>query len=507
MTLSVDMPDAPAGHTAPPAAGPAPGPQPRPAAPPGAPGAPGALAGPAAAAERLAPRAGLALQLQAAVLSHAGSAAAATAFATELALALGCSRVSLGFVRRHQVRLVAVSHGADGELQGEAHDPVAAAMDEALEQGISLAVPVAAEAASAIRLAHLALLRRQGGAVATIPLIHLQDSVGAVTLEWPQRPPGFEPLVAELEHLVSLVGPVLHLLQERETPWLQRSWATAHRQWQQLRSPAGMRLRRALGLAGLVLLALCLVPVAQRVGGQARVEGEAQRALVAPVDGFLKSVAVRPGDPVRAGQVLVELAEQDLQLERRKWASEQAQQESAYATALARSERPAMVIALAKADEARARLGMIDAQLARARIVAPFDGVVLAGDLAQNLGAPVERGQLLLTLAPGQRHRVVVQVDEREISQVQVGQTGVLALSSLPWESLPIQVQRITPMARSVDGANVFEVEAQVSARPDQLRPGQQGVARIEVGRQPLALSWWRRLGNTLRLVAWRWLA
>ena len=41
--------------------------------------------------------------------------------------------------------------------------------------------------------------------------------------------------------------------------------------------------------------------------GIARVEGLQQRTLVAPMDGFLKTVNVRPGDAVRRGQVLLEL--------------------------------------------------------------------------------------------------------------------------------------------------------------------------------------------------------
>jgi multidrug resistance efflux pump len=44
---------------------------------------------------------------------------------------------------------------------------------------------------------------------------------------------------------------------------------------------------------------------------------------------------VRPGDLVKAGQVLAELAEQDLQLEHNRWASELAQHENAYAAAMA----------------------------------------------------------------------------------------------------------------------------------------------------------------------------
>lgn len=451
-------------------------------------------------------RVGLALQLQAAVLSHGRSAPAATAFATELALAFGCTRVSVGFVEQQHARLCAVSHGGHGDLHGDAYDDIAAAMDEALAQGISVAVPSPGPSASAIRLAHLALAQRQGAAVATVPLVHLHDSVGAVTLEWSQRPAGFDALVAELEHLVSLIGPVLHLMHLHDTPWLQRSRSELARQWQRLKSPAGARLRLGLGAAALALLALLLLPVGQRVGGQARVEGEAQRTLVAPVDGYLKAVMVRPGDRVQTGQVLIELAEQDLQLEHRKWTSELSQQDSAHAMALARADRAAMVMALAKADEARARLGMIDAQLARSRIVAPFDGVVLQGDLSQGLGAPVERGKVLMTVAPGERHRVLIEVDERDIGRVRVGQTGVLALSSLPWESLALRVRRVTPIARSVDGGNVFEVEAQVTAHPDQVRPGLQGVAKIDVGRQSLAAAAWARLGNTLRLSAWRWL-
>lgn len=467
-----------------------------------APSQPGDLDG----ADPHTPHPGLALKLQATVLSHARCAPAATAFASELAAAFGCTQVTVGFVLNGYARLAAVSHGGDARLHGEAFDPIAAAMDEALEQGTSIALPVLADAASAIRLAHAKLAQRQGGAVASIPMVYLHDGVGAVTLEWAARPSGFELVVAELEHLVSLVGPVLHLMHLREAPWRVRALRTLSRGWQRLKSPAGARLRLALVAAAVALGALLLVPVDYRVGGKARIEGEAQRALVAPVDGFLKSAAVRPGDRVKQGQVLIELADQDLLLEHRKWASEQSQQESAYATALARSERSAMVIALAKADEARARLGMIEAQLERARIAAPFDGIVLQGDLSQGLGAPVERGKVLMTLAPGERHRVVVEVDERDIADVRVGQAGSLSLSALPWDALPIRVKRVTPIAKSVDGANVFEVETEVTAGPDRIRPGLEGVAKIEVGRQTLAWACFHRLGDWLRLSVWSWL-
>lgn len=145
-------------------------------------------------------------------------------------------------------------------------------------------------------------------------------------------------------------------------------------------------------------------------------------------------------------------------------------------------------------------------QLGRTRIEAPFDGVVIRGDLSQSLGSPVQRGDVLLTVAPRERFRVIVEVDERDIGRVRVGQPGSLALSALPWDTLAVKVTRVTPMANAVEGRNVFEVEAALDAQPDTLRPGLRGVARIAVGREPLLWAWTHRLTEWLRLGVWSWL-
>ena len=455
---------------------------------------------------------GIALSLQAIVLQHADSVRASTAFASEMASAFSCGRVTVGFVQRGFTRLAAVSNGSDETLVGEVFDPIVAAMDEAVEQGASVHVPMHSEpgganprAGSVIRLAHGRLLQRQGGAVASIPIVHLDEVVGAVTFEWAHRPPGFELVVDALEHIVSLIGPVLHLMHSGEAPWHERALAALRRAWQRLRAPEAQRTRFIAGGAALLLLGVLAVPLEYRVGGHARIEGEQQRAIVAPADGYLKVAHVRPGDRVKQGQLMVEMADQDLSLERRKWTSELGQQESAYATALTKSDRSAMVIAQSRADEARAHLGLIEAELARSRIVAPFDGVVIQGDLSQNLGSPVERGKTLMLLAPGEKYRVVVDVDERDIGAVRVGQTGSLALSALPWDTLPITVSRVTPIAKAVDGNNVFEVETEVAAGAQPMRPGLEGVAKIGVGRRPLAWAWFHRVADWARMTLWAW--
>lgn len=446
----------------------------------------------------------LALSLQATVLSHARLREAATALASEIASARGCSRVSVGFVVNGFTALVAVSHGGNEGLGGRAFASLAAAMDEAVAQGASVRWP--ADGAPAIRLAHSRLATGSVGGAATVPIVYIGEAVGAVTCEWSACPPGFPLLVQELENLVSLAGPVLYLMHQREAPLGRRLADVLRRSGRRLRSPDGARTRIALALASLAVLALLALPVAHRVGGRAQIEGEQQRALVAPVDGFLKAAHARPGDRVKAGQLLVEMADQDLALQRRKWASDLGQQENAYASAVARADRAAMVIALARADEARAHLELVEAELARSRILAPFDGIVVDGDLSQSLGAPVERGKPLMVMAPLERYRVVVQVDERDIADVKTGQQGTLALSALPWDTLPIRVTRITPVAHAVEGRNVFDVETDIAADAARIRPGLEGVAKITVGEAPLAWVWSHRLVDWVRLTVWGWL-
>ena len=246
-------------------------------------------------------------------------------------------------------------------------------------------------------------------------------------------------------------------------------------------------------------------PAALQLSGQARLEGAVQRVLSVPADGFVQQVHARPGDSVRAGQVLVELADQDLQLERQRWQSQLAQHQDAWATANARADRAQLVQNQSRADEAQAQLDLVEARLQRGRLVAPFDGLVVQGDLSQQLGAPVRQGDALMTLAPSDRFRVIVEVDERDIAQIRLGQTGTVVLTALPWQALALQVTRISPVARPVEGRNVFEVEAALQERPADLRPGLQGHARIDAGRASNGWRWTRRLVESARVGFWAW--
>ncbi len=344
-----------------------------------------------------------------------------------------------------------------------------------------------------------------GMSVATIPLVHQGRAFGAVTLLRTGVLSFDQNEIAQCEKISLTIGPLLQLKRDADRPWWHRLLGTLLEAARTLTGPGNLGVKAGAG-AGLVALAiLALVPMSYRVGAPARVEGAIQRVLVAPADGFLRELHVRPGDHVTQGQVLAELGQDDLRLEQRKWGSELAQHENTAAAALARSDRAQYVISQARAEEARAQLDLASQQLERARIVAPFAGVVIAGDLTQSLGAPVQRGETLLTIAPDQQFRLLIEVDERDITDVGMAANGSLVLGALIGRSLPFEVVRMTPMASNRDGRNFFEVEGRFSGTPTDLRPGLQGVAKIDAGQRSLAWSWTHRFFDWLRLTLWSW--
>lgn len=485
---------------------------------PATPRAPAVQATAAAPAVPPVPVASWALDLHAAMLEPLRLQASAIAGVCALARAVGARRVLLGWLQPGgELKVLARSDGQwvapiDQALPaGAPEDPMLACLAECVDQQGTVHWPLPAGDEPArmprITVAHRACHAASGDALLSLPLVHADRVLGALTLCWPDAAQRDGHELASLEHLAAWMAPVLVLLLVQDEPWYRRLWQQLQAWVQSDEQPERRRWRLWMPAALTACLLVVAWPGTWHVGGQARLEGEVQRVLAAPADGFIQQVHVRPGDAVKAGQPLLELADRDLQLERQRWQSQLAQHWEGHAAAQARADRAALAQHQARADEAQAQLDLVEEKLARSRLVAPFDGVVVQGDLAQQLGAPVKQGAELLTLAPQGAYRVIIEVDERDVAELRLGQTGTLALSALPWQTAPVQVTRISPVAKAVEGRNVFEVEAALSAAQPQARPGLQGQARIAVDQAPLGWQLVRRLAGSARMLWWRVMA
>ena len=445
------------------------------------------------------------LELQAAVLSRRRFDEAAATFVTHLAQLFGFERACVGFVDDGYARVVAISHGAALDAAQDHSREVAAAMDEAIDQATTVCYPPPPSVRPCITLCHAALARRHGSATCSIPIVDLGLIVGAVTVEIAGDQTLSRADTEMCEHLVSLVGPILALKRHNEQSFWARGRQSLRAGFARLTGSGDWKLKLAATVASLLVAVVFFLPAPYYVTAPARLEGSVQRALVAATDGFVQQVSVRPGDAVKQGQVLAELAQHDLLLERSKWESELAQQVNAYGTALARADRPLLMVNHAKAAEARAQLELIEQQIERAQLRAPFDGIVISGDLTQSLGAPVRRGDTLLVVAPHDRYRLIVEVDERDIVDIKAGAAGRIALAALPAQPFSFRVQRLTPLSATRDGRHFFEVEGKLDASVAALRPGLQGIARIEAEPRPLASRVFGRALIWLELRLWSW--
>jgi RND family efflux transporter MFP subunit len=447
------------------------------------------------------------LDLVASALGHERFFGAATAFVTTLATRLACDRVSIGFLKRGRMHPRAVSHSAHFITQTNLVQAIGAAMDEALDQGATVAYPPRPGGEARVVRAHAELARQsRAGTICTVLLAEGREFVGALTLERPADRP-FDPATVEFcEALASVAGPVLEV-QRRDDRWLAVKAAEAG--WRQIRNLVGPRhAALKLSVIGLAAVAgyLAFAQGDYRVSAKSVMEARTRRAAVAPFNGYIREAPVRAGDVVRQGQVLVTLDDRELQLERLRLLSQAEQLVKQRDQAMARREAAGVQISTAQIEQVRAQLALLDDQLSRTRVVAPFDGSVVTGDLSQSLGAPVERGSVLFEIAPLADYRLVLQVDERDIGDVAVGQRGELLLTAWPADTVAFTVETITPVSTAREGRNYFRVEAKLDQIPDRLRPGMEGVGKIVAGRQHLAWIWSRQAIDWVRLKIWAWL-
>jgi RND family efflux transporter MFP subunit len=449
-----------------------------------------------------------ALDLVATLLEQPRFSDSATAFVTELAAQLGCDRVSLGILDGKRIKLRAVSHSAQFEQRANLLRAVEGAMEESVDQAETVVFPPEQDARPVVARAHEALLHEsEAGSAATFPLLHGEQVVGALTLE---RAKGYRFDVPTLEvcaAVASVAGPIIELKRGNEVSLPVHAGRSAKGLWEKLvgAGHAGLKLG-VLGLAALAaFLAVATGPY--RVSGNATIEGAVQRAITAPINGYVKEAPLRAGDKVTKGQIIGRFDDRDLRLERVKLASQREQYIRQYREAMANHERAQAEIVSSQIAQSEAQLALVDEQLARTLMVAPFDGLIVSGDLSQSLGSPVERGQVLFEIAPLNDYRVALQIDERDISQVAVGQSGQLTVASIPGKRFAFTVSKITPVNTAKEGRNFFRVEATLAQTPGpRLRPGMEGVGKITIDDRKLVWIWTHSFTDWVRLWLWSWM-
>jgi HlyD family secretion protein/GAF domain-containing protein len=448
-----------------------------------------------------------ALDLMATAVGQERFYASAIAVVTALATQLHCERVSVGFVHHGHARVKAVSHSADFKKHANVIQSLADAMDEAIDQRETIVYPPREDGASAVMLAHEHFVKEYGGgSILTVPLESGGQAVGALLLE---RPSGqlFDQKTVELCRSVGLlVGPLLEI-QRREDRWLGvKAWESFTRFVRNLLGPRHMAVKLTTMMIS-TLLAFCFFAEGDyRVSAKTVLEPIVQRAAAAPFEGYIREAPRRAGDLVHVNDLLCTLDDRELRLERLRALSKFEEYQKEYHKAMAEREAAKAEILTAQMKQVKAEMALLDDKLAHTRVLSPFDGIVVSGDLSQSLGSPVEKGKVLFEIAPLDSYRIVLEVDERDIADVRVGQRGNVLLSAFPSDPVEVTVQKVTPVSTAKEGRNFFRVEAALAKSDERLRPAMEGAGKIEVDRRLLVWIWTHHVVDWVRLAVWTWL-
>jgi HlyD family secretion protein len=141
--------------------------------------------------------------------------------------------------------------------------------------------------------------------------------------------------------------------------------------------------------------------------------------------------------------------------------------------------------------QARAALAQAEAalRLARARqghttIAAPLDGVLIAR--AAERGDVVQPGKVLMVLSPAGRTQLVVQIDEKNIALLHIGQPALASADAYPAQHFGAELAYVNPAVDPQRGA--LEVKFDVPRPPAYLRQDMTVSVDIEVARRARAI-------------------
>jgi len=130
--------------------------------------------------------------------------------------------------------------------------------------------------------------------------------------------------------------------------------------------------------------------------------------------------------------------------------------------------------------QAQASLGVAQAKLDDTIIRAPVDGILIAR--AVEPGNVVQPGKELMALAPVGETQVVVQIDEKNLAQLKLGQLALASADAFPKERFAAELIYINPGIDALRGS--VEVKLRVATPPEYLRQDMTVSVDIEVARR-----------------------
>ncbi len=135
--------------------------------------------------------------------------------------------------------------------------------------------------------------------------------------------------------------------------------------------------------------------------------------------------------------------------------------------------------------QARASLDIAQSRLDYTRIRTPVAGIVLTRNVEP--GITIQPGKLLMTLSPSGATELVVQIDEKNLSLLRLGQKALASADAYPDRRFAAEITFISPAVDPLRGS--VEIRLRVTEAPEYLRQEMTISVDIETARRADALT------------------
>ena len=309
---------------------------------------------------------------------------------------------------------------------------------------------------------------------------------------------------AHLEMIKVLAGQATVALRNaslyKEVPFIGILEPILHKK-QQFQAMEKGRRRTVTVLAVAVAIFLVAIPIPMRVDGDATVAATHLASIQPQIEGVVKKVHVREGDPVKQGTILAELEDWD-------YRAALVGAEAKYNAATGEMNR-----ALAASDATEAGIQRVQAQywasevtrarerLERTRLRSPIDGVVATPHVENFTGKYLRPGDTFAEVVDASHANVDVVIDPKDVALLEPGMHAAVKLEGLPTRTLGGQVTVVSPKSEAAASGEgrVYFARVDVPNPDGAVRPGMAGRGKVTVG--------WRLAGYAFlrRPAMWIW--
>ena len=438
------------------------------------------------------------------IAGHSSPREFAFSIVNALANQCGAEQVAFGITVGQRIQLLAISGLADFKPSSPGVAMMTQAMEECLDFGSLIACPMPA----GMDIVPLPIHRRwstEAGAasVCSVPLSDSEGVSAVVSLRRTATRPFTKDELSSLTRTLQPYGHALRML-DRATRPLQQQMKFAAKESLQKSFAAGSTGRLGL-IGGLMLVGLWLVfgSLTYRPICTARVVAENMVQMTAPSNAKLLKSYVQPGQEVQAGQLLAEFDTTETTLQLQSLEREIASAEVEVRRSITARDTSSAALHKARVGVLMTQAAGLQERLERARLVAPENGTIVRADLEKRIGQMFAPGDMVLEFAPKGGWNLEIQLPDDIGTLVQPSQIGTFAAASYSSHSMPFEIQYIGGTAQVVDGNNVFIAQAPLAERPEWMKSGMEGTARISTVEKPV---WWvlaHRVIDWCRLSFW----